>query len=224
MEIRQGNLQLLVGLISLSFDKRSLGLTSLCDSIDFLGLDVSFLVLLVELFVQLVSCLSGDVKLGTLFLKDELHGLYILSGLGQLVETLVNVLLFLVDGLILAVIQLMVSLDEGEIGLGGDIDVSTHLLEVLLADRIDHLVDLAHVDGELLLCGGGCIDFDIREEFGGHGDQRLLGPWQEPIDGGTREHSRELLGTLSELCINRGEGKNHMEIVLDSVEEVLPQN
>mmetsp|Transcript_6335 Transcript_6335/g.7523 ORF Transcript_6335/g.7523 Transcript_6335/m.7523 type:complete len:756 (+) Transcript_6335:4217-6484(+) len=223
-QVREGSLELLVGEVSLDFDVSSLGLASLGDSVDLFGLDVGFLVLLVELLEKFVGGLGGGVELGVLFLEDDLHRLDILSGLSELVEASVNVLLFPINGLILGGVKLMIGLDEGEIGLGGDVHVATHLLEVLRADLIDHLVDLAHMDSQLLFHFRFRVNLDLRQELGRDRDEGLLGPGQEPIDGAAREHGGELLGTLSELGIDGGEGENHVEVVLDTVEEVLPED
>ena len=102
--------------------------------------------------------------------------------------------------------------------------MSTHLLEIDLADRVNHLVDLAHVNGELLLSLVRGVDLKVVNELRGHRDEGLLRPWQEPVNSATAEDSRELLGTFSELSTDGGEGKHHMQVVLHSVQEVLPED
>lgn len=217
-------MQFLVGNISLDLDAGSLDLTSLGDGIDFLSLNVGSLVLLIKLLEEFVGGLSGGVELGILLLEDNLHSFDILSGVSEFVKTFANVLFFPIDGLILGGVKLMIGLDEGEVRLGGDVHVTTHLLEVLTADFIDHLMDLTHVDGKLLFGGSGGVDLDLGQELLRHRDERFFGPWEEPIDGAAREHGGELLSSLSELGIDRGESEDHVEVILHTVEEVLPQD
>ena len=142
-----------------------MSLASQSDTIDFFGLDIGFLVLLVEFFEKFVGGLSGSVELGILFLKNDLHCFDISCGLGELVETLDNILLFLINGSILSLIELRVGLDEGKIGLGSDIDISTHLLEVNFTDFVHHLVHFTHVDRKLLLCLSFAINLKVVYEL-----------------------------------------------------------
>jgi len=223
-QVRQSLLELLVSLISFDLNLGALSLTSFSDTIDLFSLDVSFLVLLVKFLEQLVRSLSGSVKFRIFFLEDNLHRLNISGGLGEFLETLCNVLLLLINSLILGRVQLLVSLDEGEIGLGRHIYVSTHLREVGSANLIDHLVDLTHVDGQLLLCLRIAVNLEVVNELGGDGDERLLRPWEEPIDGAATEDSGEFLGTLSELYVDGGEGQDHVQVVLHTVQEVVPED
>ena len=150
-EIRKSLLKLTIGLISFDLNGCTLLFASLSDTIDFFSLNVGFLVLFIELFEELVGGLSSSIELGILFLEDNLHGLDILRGLSEFEQSLVNVLFFPIDGRILLSVQLLVRLNERQIGLGGDVDMSTHLLEVYSADLVNHLVDLAHVSGQLVL-------------------------------------------------------------------------
>lgn len=80
------------------------------------------------------------------------------------------------------------------------------------------------MDSELLLGLGWSVNLEFVNELGRHRNERLLGPWEEPINCATTEDGRELLGTLSELLVNGREGENHVKIVLDTVEEVGPED
>jgi hypothetical protein len=95
----------------------------------------------------------------------------------QLKETSVNVLFFLINSLILGVVQIIVGLDKGKVGLGGNVDVPSHLLEVFGTDIVHHLVHLAHVDFQLLLDLVRGIDLEFGDKLRRHRNERLLWPW-----------------------------------------------
>ena len=164
-QIGDSRIELLVGNVSLLLDLRALGFTPLGGLVDLLSLNVGLSVLLIKFLEELVGGLSGSVKFDVLFLKDELHCLDILSGLSKLEETSVNVLLFLVNCLELDSVKLIVGRDEGKVRLGGDVDVTSHLLEVLSTDSINHLMDFTHVYNELILDLVGGLDLEFGDEL-----------------------------------------------------------
>ena len=160
-EIRKSCLKLTISLISFNLDGGSLFFASLSDGIDFFSLDIGCLVLSIKLFEELVGGFSGGIELKILFFEDNFHCFNIFCGLSKFEKSLVDVLFFFIDALILFSIELLVCLDEGQIGLGGDVDISAHLLEVHAADLVNHFVDLAHVSGQLIFNFRRGVDFKV---------------------------------------------------------------
>jgi len=83
---------------------------------------------------------------------------------------------------------------------------------------------LTHMDNELIFNLLRGINLEFVNELFRDRYERLLGPWQEPINCATTEDSGEFLGSLSELCVDRREGQDHMKVVLNTVQEVGPQD
>ena len=65
--------------------------------------------------------------------------------------------------------------------------------------------------------------FEIFNESLRDGDQSLLGPGQEPIDGAFVEKSREFTSSVREFLAHGGEAENNMEIVSSTFDEVVPK-
>lgn len=96
--------------------------------------------------------------------------------------------------------------------------------EVQLANFVDHFVHLAHVDHQLAFDCRFALDLKLSEEFRRHINERLLGPWEDPVNCALVEERWELLCTLSELVTDGRESKDHVEVVLDSSDEVVPES
>jgi hypothetical protein len=92
------------------------------------------------------------------------------GGTGKLFKSVVDVLLVNVNESVLLCVFIFVHSDEGKIGLGGDVDVSAHLLEVDLANCGDHVVHFAHVNNEFLLDSFGVVNLEVVEELVRHRD------------------------------------------------------
>lgn len=182
LQIRQGHLEISVSLSSFNLNLIGLLLTSDRHTVDLLRFHVGVLVLNLQFFEQLVRRLGGFFKFHIFDLKHILELVDISRSFGQLVQTLRNVLLFQIDRVVLLAVKLLVRRDEGEVRFGGDVDVASHLLEVGVAHAVDQLMHNTHMVHQLDLNLRLAIDVDLGKELGRDGDERLLGPGQEPID------------------------------------------
>jgi hypothetical protein len=95
-------------------------------------------------------------------------------------------------------------------------------LEIGDANFGNHVVDLTHVNNEFSLDSLSVVNAEFAQELVGHRDKRLFGPGQEPIDIALGQEGGELLRTETELRTNGGEGKNGMEAILHTVDEIDP--
>jgi len=79
----------------------------------------------------------------------------------------------------------------------------------------------SHVFVELDFSLGFGVEFlEVLDESFGHGNQRLLGPGQKPVDAALVEKRGELSGSLSEFLSHGREAQHDVQIVPDSVQEV----
>jgi hypothetical protein len=101
---------------------------SLSDSIDILCLDVGFLVLNIEFLKKLGCCFDSTLKNNVFFLQVNLEFVNTSCSFSKFVETLVNILFFDVDTLVLESVDVLVHRDKREIRFWCDVNVTTHLL------------------------------------------------------------------------------------------------
>ena len=85
---------------------------SFCDGIDLLGLDVGFLVLNVECFKKFSCSIDSALKNDVFLLEVNLKFFDTSSCFCEFVETLVDVLLFHIDALVLKFVYVLVHGDE----------------------------------------------------------------------------------------------------------------
>ena len=79
-------------------------------------------------------------------------------------------------------------------------------LEVLHTALSHAVMDDAHGVDDLLLDFLAAHDAKVRQEMVGHGNESVLGPALEPVHGATRDETRELQRTATELL-------SHLRIV-----------
>jgi len=157
--------KLFVGLFLLKSNSVFLGNTSLSDSSDFRSLNIGLLILNFELSKEGSSLVSSNLEGCILLLKVDLELINTTGGFSEFLETVVNVLFLNINCLELIDVKFLVHGDEGEVRLGGNIDVTTHLLVVDAAHFSDQLMDLTHVDDELILDRLRVLDLEGVQEF-----------------------------------------------------------
>ena len=100
--------------------------------------------------------------------------------------------------------------------------MSSHSGIIGSTDISDHQMDITHVPHQLNLCLVRSVEFfELLNEGFSHGYQSLLGPGQEPINRAFVEEGWELSEPISELLSHWGEAQAHMEIVSNSIHEVV---
>jgi len=104
------------------------------------------------------------------------------TGLSEGLETLADVLVLNIDTVESLLVDLLVQVNERQVRLGGDVDLSTHALVVGYAHLSDEIVAATHVEleGGANLIGG--VHLEALEELRRHRDESLFGPCEEPID------------------------------------------
>jgi len=148
---RKGSSKFFVGLFLFKSDGVLLNDTSLSDSSYFLSFNVGLLVFNFKFSKQCGCLFSGNLESCVFFLKTDLEFVNTSCGLSELFKTVVDVLFFDVNAFELLNVDVLVHSNEGEIGLGSDIHISTHLLEVNTANFSYHVVNLTHVDDKSVL-------------------------------------------------------------------------
>lgn len=156
--------------------------TSVLDNSDFVSLCLSFLVLNLKFFKKLVSDLCSLLQFDLFFLQVNLKSIDSLGSISQLLKSLDDVLLVNVNEVVLVSIDILVEVNEGQVTLWSNIDVSSHSLEVKSAHLVNDVVDLTHVCLKFSLNGRFAVNLEVVEELAGHRDKSFLGPWEEPID------------------------------------------
>lgn len=157
--------QFLIGLILFDSDGVLLSNTRLSDSSDFRGFDIGLLVFNLELSKQSSGLISSNFKGGIFLLKIDLKLINTTCGFSKFFETIVDVLFFNINTLELLDIDLLIHIDKGKIGLGGNIHMTTHLLEVNSADIIDHLMHLTHMLDKGLFDLLFVVNLELLKEF-----------------------------------------------------------
>jgi len=142
-----------------------LGNTSFSYSGDFGGFNISLFVFDLELSKKGSSLVSSYFKGSILLLKIDLKLIDTTGGFSKLFETIVNVLLFNINCLEFLNVHILVHGNEGEVRLRSNINVTTHLLEVDLANFVDHLMNFTHMDNEGFLNIFLVINLEFLEEF-----------------------------------------------------------
>eukprot|EP00968_Pinguiococcus_pyrenoidosus_P007309 scaffold486_cov254-Pinguiococcus_pyrenoidosus.AAC.2 len=170
-----------------------------------------------------VGLLGGLGQLHLLHRQDLLEGLDILRPAPQLLQAQADAALLVLELVELDGVGLLEVLDEAEVALGRLEHLAPHPLKVLLAGRGHQAVHHAHVRDEALLLLRRALDGVVLDEASRHADQRLLGPLQEPVDGGHRREAGELLRPLRELRIHGTHAQHDVQVVADAVDEELAQ-
>lgn len=181
-QVRQGSLQLLLSLLSLDVNEVGLLDTSILDNSDLVSLCLGFLVLNLEFFKKLVGDLSSLLQFDFFFLQVNLKSIDSLGSVSQLLKSLDDVLLVDINEVVLVSVDILVEVDEGQVTLWSNVDVSSHSLEVKSAHFVHDVVDLTHVCLEFSLDGRLAVNLEVVEELARHRDKSFLGPWEEPID------------------------------------------
>ena len=74
-------------------------------------------------------------------------------------------------------------------------------------------------------CAGACAhrrragDGEVVDEFGGHLDERGLGPGQEPVDGAAGDEARELLCAAAKLGAHGAEAQHDVQPVAHAAQK-----
>mmetsp|Transcript_7377 Transcript_7377/g.32658 ORF Transcript_7377/g.32658 Transcript_7377/m.32658 type:complete len:813 (-) Transcript_7377:1941-4379(-) len=218
--------------ILLSLNLTSLDLVSLGrDTLD----DDSHLCLLLlgdgggrgDLLEELLGRFLSLGEILVLLRELNLHLLHVALSLEELGQTAVDLVREDVDVVQLLLVEAAVSVDEGEVRLGGDVDVSPELFKVLLASRGHRGVHVTHVLLEQRLDGLVARHVEVTDELGGHRDEGVLGPREEPVDGAPVDETREISSSSREFVANRGEAEARVEVVphptQEELVEVLPR-
>mmetsp|Transcript_11627 Transcript_11627/g.17625 ORF Transcript_11627/g.17625 Transcript_11627/m.17625 type:complete len:522 (-) Transcript_11627:109-1674(-) len=223
LEEGQCDLQILICLILFFHDLVLLFDTVLGDDSDFIGLFLGFLVLNFELLEQLVSDFRGLLEFDLFLSEVDLELFNTLGSLSQSVESLDDVGLFSVDSIVLLLVDVLVQVDERQVTLWRHIHMTTHSLEVQRADIGHEVMAFTHVVLQALSDLISGVHAEALQELLGHTHQSIFGPREEPIDGALGEQGGELLGSLSELVADGGEGEDHVQAILHSVDEEGPE-
>mmetsp|Transcript_6834 Transcript_6834/g.15119 ORF Transcript_6834/g.15119 Transcript_6834/m.15119 type:complete len:469 (+) Transcript_6834:4202-5608(+) len=176
-----------------------------------------------DLLQQGLSLLSCHCQLLVLDGQLRLHLVHIRLGLKHLLQAQLNGHRQLLGVGPLLAVQLLVALDEGEVGLGGDVHVAPELLKVLLAGRRHKHVHVAHHELERVLSLSAASHGELINELARHAGERLFRPGQEPVDRAAVDEARELLRAAAELVAHRGEAQHQVQVVTHTVQEEAVQ-
>ena len=176
---------------------------------------------------ELLRHLLRLLQVHVLLLELNLHRAHVLLGGEQLGQTAVDLVRQHVHLRQLGLVQLAVPGQVREVRLGSDVDVSPELFKVLLASRGHRDVHVAHVLLELGLVVVVARHVEVTDELGGHRDEGVLGPREEPVDGAPVDETREISSSSREFVANRGEAEARVEVVphptQEELVEVLPR-
>mmetsp|Transcript_22984 Transcript_22984/g.36140 ORF Transcript_22984/g.36140 Transcript_22984/m.36140 type:complete len:289 (-) Transcript_22984:1718-2584(-) len=176
---------------------------------------------LFQVLQHLVGLLGGDVELDLLVRQDNLHGLHVLRALDELLQAQRHALLLQLQLGQLLLVLVLEQLDEAQVRLGRLVHAAAHLGKVLLAHLGHHVVHQPHVHHEVVLGLLGALNGVVADEALGHGDQRLLRPGEEPVDGRPRDQARELSGADWEFRVQGRHAEHKVQVVTHAVGEEL---
>ena len=82
---------------------------------------------------------------------------------------------------------------------------------------------LTHVNNKGVFDCLSVLNLEGLEELLRHRDESFFGPGQEPVNVALGEEGWELLSSCSELGTDWGEAKYCVQVVLNTIDEVVPE-
>ena len=111
-------------------------------------------------------------------------------------------------------------IDEGEIGLGGDVSRSAVFLEVIVTLRLDVAVQEGHVVDERVSVLAAAEHGEVFDVLCSHFHEGFTRPSEEPINGAARNETREAERARAERLTNRAHAQHYVEIGAGALYEV----
>ena len=171
---------------------------------------------------ELVRLLGLDRHEGRLLLERDLHVGYLLLSVGKLDQTLGQLVLeHLQRGAVLEQLVL-VQRDQLEVRLGRRIHLAPLEPAILLRGHADRLVHEGHVVAGRLL-DLRALHRDVAQEALGDGDERLLGPVEEPVARRAGRERRELAAPVAHLVADGRHAQANVQQRAHAVDEKLPE-